>query len=49
VSVSPPVEFRPTANDIAATWQRQGIDDQPETIAPEAVDEALVEHDAPIE
>jgi hypothetical protein len=49
VSVSPPVEFRPTADDIAATWQRQGIDDaQPEAVAPEVVDEVLTE-EAPVE
>lgn len=43
VSQTPPIEFRPTEEDIAADWVRVGIDDVPEPVAPEAVDAALAE------
>lgn len=47
VSVSPPVEFRPTDEDTAADWIREGVDDMPEAIAPEAVDAVLAPTDEP--
>jgi len=47
VSITPPVEFRPTEEDIAGDWVREGVDDIPEPVVPEAVDEALAEIETP--
>jgi hypothetical protein len=49
VGQHPPVEFRPTDEDIASQdWVRDGVAEErmPETVSPEAVDEAL--HEEPI-
>lgn len=58
VGVHPAVPFIPTDEDVYESgeekpcvlrtdWIREGVDDQPEPVSPEAVDEALVEQDAP--